>query len=166
MGTKGKLHFFCGKMASGKSTKAIQLAREYGAVLLSEDEWLSKIYPEEIKVFDDYIKYSRRLKDILKLHIQQLLESGLSVVLDFSGNTIGQRAWFKEIFSENEIPHELHYIKASDELCIAQLKKRSKNLEVGTAFTTEAEFHAINSYFQPPTEDEGFNISVYERDTE
>ena len=162
MQPKGKLHFFCGKMAAGKSTKAVQLAQESGAVLLSEDEWLSKIYPEEIKVFDDYIKYSRRLKGVLKSHIQQLLKSGLSVVLDFPGNTIGQRAWFKEIVAEHEIPHELHYIKASDELCLAQLQKRSRNLAAGAAFTTEAEFHAITSYFQPPTEDEGFDIIVYE----
>ncbi len=163
MQSQGKLHFFCGKMAAGKSTKAVKLAQEHRAVLLSEDEWLSKIYPEEIKVFDDYIKYSRRLKGALKSHIQQLLESGLSVVLDFPGNTIGQRAWFKEIVAANDIPHELHYIKASDELCLAQLKQRSKNLEAGTAFTTEEEFHAINAYFQPPTDDEGFNIIIYER---
>lgn len=163
MKAQGTLYFFCGKMAAGKSTRAVQLAQEYDAILLCEDEWLGKIYPEEIKTFEDYIKYSRRLKNILKSHVQHLLESGLSVVLDFPGNTIAQRIWFKEIFTESEIPHELHYIKASDALCIAQLKKRSRNLEVGTAFTTEAEFRAIASYFQPPTEDEGFNIRVCER---
>lgn len=151
-------------MASGKSTQAARLAQECNAVLLCEDEWLSKIYPEEIKVFDDYIKYSRRLKDVLQSHVRQLLESGLSVVLDFPGNTIAQRAWFKEIFAKRGIPHELHYIKASDELCIAQLKQRSRHLEARAAFTTKAEFHAINSYFQPPTEDEGFNVCVCERE--
>ena len=35
---KGTLTFFCGKMGSGKSTKAREIAQKNNAVLLSEDE--------------------------------------------------------------------------------------------------------------------------------
>jgi len=118
MKKQGTLIFFCGKMGSGKSTKAISLAKEYNAILLSEDEWLSAIYPEEIKVFADYIKYSSRLKPLLKKHLQKLLNSGISVIMDFPGNTRNQRTWFKAIFSEFEIPHKLYYLEVSDELCL------------------------------------------------
>ena len=164
MQVKGTLHFFCGKMAAGKSTKAAELASTYNAILLSEDEWLSQIYPEEINVFDDYIRYSARLKPLLKTHVQNLLNAGLSVVMDFPGNTKRQRAWFKDIFSDHELPHQLHYLNASDELCIRQLKIRAENLPEGTAFTTEEEFHVVNSYFQPPSEEEGFNIQLHTRE--
>lgn len=163
MNGKGTLHFFCGKMAAGKSTKAADIASSHNAILLSEDEWLSQIYPEEIHVFEDYIRYSARLKPLLKVHVQNLLMAGLSVVMDFPGNTRAQRAWFKEIFSEHDLPHLLHYVKASDALCINQLKKRSDNLPEGTAFTTEEEFHVVNSYFQPPSEEESFNIQLHIR---
>ena len=163
MNSKGTLHFFCGKMAAGKSTKAKELALTHHAILLSEDEWLRQIYPEEIKIFDDYIRYSARLKPLLKSHVQHLLKAGLSVVMDFPGNTKGQRAWFKEIFLEHDLPHQLHYLKASDELCLHQLKKRSENLPEGSAFTTEEEFHAVNRYFQPPSEEEGFHIQLHTR---
>ena len=57
MNTKPTLHFFCGKMASGKSTLARSLAEEYNAVLIAEDVWLSQLFPEEINLFDDYLKY-------------------------------------------------------------------------------------------------------------
>lgn len=164
MSKTGTLHFFCGKMASGKSTKALEIARGSSAILLSEDEWLRQIYPEEITSFEDYIKYSARLKPLLKAHVQHLLSAGLSVVMDFPGNTKTQRAWFKEIFADHPFPHQLHYIKASDALCLSQLAKRSVNLPKGAAFTTEEEFHTINSYFQPPLDDENFNIVVYVRD--
>ena len=164
MDKKGTLHFFCGKMAAGKSTKAKELASNYNAILLSEDDWLGQLYPEEFHVLDDYTRYSARLKPLLKSHVQSLLNAGLSVVMDFPGNTEGQRAWFKEIYSEYDLPHQLHYVRANDELCIYQLKQRSEGLPAGTAFTTEAEFHVVNSHFQPPAEEESFNIQFHKRD--
>jgi len=159
----GVLHFFCGKMAAGKSTKAVQLLTHDKTVLISEDEWLKALFLDEIKTLNDYINYSARLKPLLLTHIQQLLLSGMSVVLDFPGNTVNQRAWFKEIYSENNFPHILHYIEASDELCLKQLAVRSKN-NIGEAFTTEKEFHVINKYFQAPSENEGFNIHLHVRE--
>ncbi|VEP14740.1 conserved hypothetical protein [Hyella patelloides LEGE 07179] len=164
MNKQGKLIFFCGKMGSGKSTKAISLAKEYNAILLSEDEWLSAIYPEEIKVFADYIKYSSRLKPLLKKHVQNLLNSGISVVMDFPGNTRNQRAWFKEIFSEYDIPHKLYYLEVSDELCLKQIEQRRKTIPSRADFDTEEIFHQVNSYFQTPTEEENFNIQIVKRE--
>jgi predicted kinase len=69
MNRYGTLIFFCGKMGVGKSTKAMEMAREIGAILLSEDDWLSRIYPEEINNFNDYLKYSSRLKPLIKTHV-------------------------------------------------------------------------------------------------
>ncbi|MGB3534563.1 MAG: ATP-binding protein [Microcoleaceae cyanobacterium] len=159
-----RLHFFCGKMASGKSTLARTLAQENNTVLLSEDVWLSQLYSEEINDFSDYLKYSSRLKAVLSPHIQNLLLQNISVILDFPGNTSSQRRWFRSIFESAEVNHLLHYIVASDELCKQQLKIRSQQLPPNSAFTTEAEFEAITQYFQPPTPDEGFNIKTYPRD--
>ncbi len=38
-------------MGAGKSTKSKQLAIEKHVVLLSEDEWLSSLYPNQITSF-------------------------------------------------------------------------------------------------------------------
>jgi hypothetical protein len=48
-------------------------------------------------------------------------------------------------------------------LCKSRLKDRSKNLPPGAPWTTDAEFEAITVYFQPPSEDEGFNVVRHER---
>jgi len=165
MNSKGTLHFFCGKMAAGKSTKAAEIAREHEVILLSEDNWLKMLYAEEIRDFDDYIHYSARLKLLMVVLVTDLLNTGVSVVMDFPGNTRNQRSWFKDLYSANQFPHVLHYLEVDDELCIQQLKLRSAGLPKGTAFTTEAEFHQINSYFQAPSDDEGFNMQVYRRNS-
>ncbi len=153
--SQGTLTFFCGKMGAGKTTKSQELARRSGSILLSEDDWLTAIYPEEINNFNDYVKYSSRLKPLLKTHVQSILNSGISVVLDFPGNTKQQRAWFKEIFSENSNPHKLIYLEADDELCLKQIELRKERQPDRAQFDNEVVFHQVTSYFQIPSENEG-----------
>ena len=163
MNSVGTLFFFCGKMGSGKSTYAKKLAKELNAILLSEDEWLSTIFPEEINDIQDYIKYSSRLKLILKEHIKTLLKSGLSVVMDFPGNTINQRKWFKEIFLEELIPHKLIYLKAEALLCLKRIENRRNNSIKPSPFDTKEVFYQITNYFQSPNPEEGFNLETIEQ---
>ena len=150
-------------MGSGKSTLSREIASTEDTVLISEDEWLKTIYPTEIMNFEDYLKYSSRLKLIIKPHVQNILHSGISVVMDFPGNTEKQRVWFKEIFAEHGFPHKLMYIEASDSLCIKQIKKRVKTNPERAQFDTENIFHQVTSYFQPPFEYERFTIKIVRR---
>ena len=151
------------KMAAGKSTLAIELAKGNNAILLIEDDWLSHLYPEEITDIQEYIKYSVRLKNILSGHVVSLLSHGVSVVLDFPANTKDQRNWFRSIYERANTSHTLHFVDVSDAICKRQLKERSKDKPEGSAFTSDAEFDAITKYFQAPSEDEGFNIIRYQR---
>ena len=119
-----KLYFMCGKMAAGKSTHSKALARVHHAVLLVQDDWLSALYPGEILVIADFVRCSARLRDALSPHIVDLLARGMSVVLDFPGNTRIQRQWFRDLFERARVPHELHFIDAADDTCKRQLKQR------------------------------------------
>ncbi len=163
MSTSGKLIFLCGKMAAGKSTLARDLAQRENAILLVQDEFLDELFPGEITDIPAFLKCSSRLKDALAQHICALLSKGISVVLDFPANTKSQRAWFRRIFERARVGHELHFVDASDCLCKRQLKDRSKHLPPGSPWTTEAEFEAITTYFQPPAEDEEFNVVRHKR---
>ena len=163
MHSNGTLIFFCGKMGSGKTTLSVEVAKSMGAIRLSEDEWLAALYPTEIEVFGDYIKYSSRLKPLLKSHVQDILKSGVSVVMDFPANTVSQRVWFKEILANDQIPHKLIYIEASDQLCLSQLQSRRNEQPERAQFDTEEVFKQVTSYFQTPSQKEGFNIEVVSR---
>ncbi|UBF25259.1 ATP-binding protein [Kovacikia minuta CCNUW1] len=163
MQQRGKLFFFCGKMAAGKSTLAKEIAQRENAVLLVQDELLLKLFPGEIVDIPGFVQYSSRLQDALTGHICALLSKGISVVLDFPGNTRTQRVWFRQLFESVNADHELHYIDVTDELCKRQLRERSKDLAEGSAFTSDAEFDAITKYFQAPSDDENFNIIYHQR---
>ncbi|WP_027329486.1 AAA family ATPase [Marinimicrobium agarilyticum] len=158
--SKGVLTFFCGKMGAGKTTKSREISQERNAVLLSEDEWLSSMYPNSIESLDDYIKYAGRLKPQMKKLVQSILVSGANVVMDFPANTIPQREWFKSIFSEIQAPHELIYIDQPNEVCLGRVAQRRIEEPQRMATDTEEMFELITKYFVAPTSDEGFNTTV------
>lgn len=155
---KGTLIFFCGKMGAGKTTKSKQVTRQRKAVLISEDEWLESLYPGQIATFDDYLKFSRRLKPLVASHVQNILSAGADVVMDFPANTISQRKWFKTIYSGANAPHELIYLDVTDETCLKRIAQRRIEQPERASFDTEEVFHHVTSFFEEPSAEEGFNI--------
>lgn len=154
----GKLTFFCGKMGSGKSTKAREIARDSEVILLSEDDWLASLYPDEINTLESYVKYSNRLKPAIKNLVQSLLTSGTHVVMDFPANTLAQRAWFRGIFTEINAAHELIYLEAANDVCLQQIAKRRDKEPERAATDTLEMFDKVTKYFVEPDTPEGFNI--------
>lgn len=154
------LHLFCGKVAAGKSTLARQLTCASGALLLSEDDWLSRLYPDEIHSLADYARCSGRLRSALGDHLQALLGAGHSVVLDFPANTVPVRRWMRGLFESAGADHKLHLLDAPDALCKARLRERNR---AGChAFApVEADYDRITRHFVPPAPEEGFNLLVH-----
>ncbi|MEM5582474.1 ATP-binding protein [Roseibium sp. AS2] len=155
------LHLLCGKVASGKSTLAGQLASPPCTLLLSEDAWLSGLYSGELRTLADYVRYSARLRQTIAPHVIELLRNGTSVVLDFQANTRNSRLWMRRLVNEAQCHHQLHYLDAPDEICKARLLLR--NAEGTHDFNvTEAQFDKVTAHFEPPSADEGFNLTRYE----
>jgi predicted kinase len=158
------LHVLCGKLASGKTTLARQIAVESDGVLVCEDIWLSRLFPGEIVSFADYLSRSARFRRAIAPHVQDLLRRGIPVVFDFGGNVPQERAWVKSLCDAGNVRLVLHYVKASDELCKRQLRRRNDEQPDGSQRTTDDEFDAITKYFVPPEPAEGFDVHVYDAD--
>lgn len=158
MGKLGTIYFFCGKMGAGKSTKSKQLAIEKHAVLLSEDEWLSSLYPNQITSFEDYLKFSAQLKPMMKKHVQNILSVGTNVVMDFPGNTQKQRKWFLDIASEINANHQLIFLNLNNEQCLRQIAQRRNEQPERATFDTEETFMNVTKFFEAPEASEGLNI--------
>ncbi|MEL6684096.1 MAG: ATP-binding protein [Pseudomonadota bacterium] len=151
------LHILCGKIAAGKSTLAARLGSQPETVVIAEDTWLGALFSNELRSVEDYVRCSSKLKCVMGPHVEELLSFGLSVVLDFPANTPGQRRWFKGLLEATGVPHTLHFLDVSDEVCLKRL--RARNAAGSHPFAvTETQFHEVTSYFTAPTTDEGFNI--------
>ncbi|MBL8344447.1 MAG: ATP-binding protein [Rubrivivax sp.] len=155
------LHFFCGKAGAGKTTAASRIAQKHGALLISEDIWLLRLFGDEMKTFDDYVRVSAKLKAVVGPLAVDLLKAGQSVVLDFQANTQAGRGWFRSVFEQAGAAHVLHFVVASDEACLARIGKRNVERPEGSHHLTEADFIHVSSFFQAPEEAEGFNVEMH-----
>ncbi|HIC7210489.1 P-loop nucleotide/nucleoside kinase family protein [Burkholderia stabilis] len=155
------LHMVCGKIASGKSTLTAALASAERTILISEDDWLARLYPAEILSIADYVRYATRLKDVIANHIGALLQAGISVVLDFPFNTVAARAWGLAVSRAAGCGHRLHYLDVSDAVCKARLHARNERGEHPFQ-ASDAEFEQITRYFVVPDSAEGLDIVAYD----
>ena len=160
---KGTLYIFCGKMASGKSTLAKKVSERKSSVLISEDVFLSQLYPNQVVDVATYVQYSEKVKTAMGPLLIDLLDKGTSVVLDFPANTVDQRKWMADIVAQSGAQSEFHYLNCSEAICKEQLEKRVINEPDRHASDTEEMFDAITKYFEPPTTDESFEIINHER---
>lgn len=160
---KGTLVFFSGKMGAGKSTRSREMALQRSAIWLSEDEWLSSLYPNEIYSLDDYIKFSNRLKPQIKPLVQSILISGTDVIMDFPANTTAQRAWFREIYTEVQAPHQLVFLDVPDNVCLERIEKRRMVQPERMATDTVEMFEQVTKYFTEPVPEEGFDMTKVDR---
>lgn len=154
------LHLMCGMIASGKSTLAKSLAEEHGALLLNEDQWLSRLYPEQIKSVADYVRCARQIRGVLGPLVVDVLTTGVGVVLDFPANTVADRQWLRGLADTAKVPHCLHYLEVDDDTCRVRLHARNALAEHEFA-ASDAEFDLITRYFQVPDVGEGLEIVMH-----
>jgi len=136
-------HMLCGKIASGKSTLSAQLGSLEGTIVIAEDEWLNALFSEEMSSISDYVRCASKLRRIMGPHVASLLNSGVSVVLDFQANTIEARGWMRDILEQTNAAHELLLLDVSDEVCIARMHARNASGNHPFA-ATEEQFRQIS----------------------
>ncbi len=154
------LHLLCGKIAAGKSTLAAKLAAADNTVLIAEDAWLAALFSEQLQQPKDYLRCAKKLRSAMAPHVVELLNAGVSVVLDFQGNTIESRAWMRGLLDQTDADHQFHVLMPPDEVCLARLRARNESGAHPFA-VSEKQFHHISAYFVPPTPDEGFNLVIH-----
>ncbi len=154
------LHLMCGKIAAGKSTLARSLSEDPRTLLISEDNWLSALYGDQLKTGQDYLRCSGRLQSVMAPHVAGLLRAGVSVVLDFPANTVAQRAWLRELVVQDGVAHRMHLLDLPDAVLLERLRKRNASGE--HPFTVSDEmFHRFSDAFVPPSLDEGFTVVAH-----
>ena len=139
---------------------ARELKARHDALILSEDELLFGLFGDHMNSLQDFVKYSSRLRQVMRPHILELLNGGCSVILDFQANTIESRAWMKDIIKATGCDHELHWLDMPDEVCKERMLVRNRSGDHPFSPTAE-QFDQITRHFQPPENHEGFNILLH-----
>jgi predicted kinase len=157
------LHFVSGKAGAGKTTLARQIARTAPAVLICEDEWMSRL-EDAIENLHQYLTAAAKIRSVIAPLSVDLLKLGTSVVFDFAGNTVNDRRWVRSIFEGANADHRLHYVVADDHTCKARVRQRNVSKPEGVFFgiVTDQQIDQVNKFFAPPAVEEGFTIIVHD----
>ena len=126
-----KVTLICGKICSGKTTYAKQLCLENKAVLLSIDEIMLALFG--LYTGDKHDEYVNKTKKYLLDKSVEIVETGISVILDWGFWRKEERTYVKEFYSTAKIEHEFHYIDISDDVWKARLDKRNHAVAAGEA---------------------------------
>ena len=93
-------------------------------------------------------------------HIVDILQQGLSIVLDFPANTVSNRNRMRSLITQSSAAHELHLLDVPDTICKQRLQERNAGGKHPFQ-VSEADYDLFTSYFVPPGPSEGFNVVVH-----
>ena len=91
-----KLVLICGKLCCGKTTYAKRLAKEIQAVRLSCDDIMLSLFGKDLG--DKHDEVAQRVQRFLLKQSLEMLEAGVSVIVDFGFWRKAQREEFASLY--------------------------------------------------------------------
>ena len=139
----GRVVLVCGMPGAGKSTLAVRVADELGAVRLCPDEWIHALAldPHDVPL-------RRRLERRMWVQALDLAGRGLVVVVDFGSWSRVERRRMRE---------QVRAVGASVELRLLDVplaerwrRVERRNAEPGAVVITRAQLESFEQWWQPP----------------
>ena len=151
----GKVILICGKICSGKTTYAKNIAKSENAVILSVDELMLTLFGQYVgEKHDEMVE--KTINYLYKKSVE-LISNGLDVILDWGFWTKEERLTAAKYYANKGIKAEWHYIEIDDITWKNYLEKRNSAI-----VNNEQEFYYIDeniakkfwSIFEEPKPDE------------
>jgi predicted kinase len=138
-----------GAVASGKTTRARELAAEHGALRLTPDEWMIPLFGQV---------QPEGMRNVVEGRLIWLalsaLRNGMDVVLDFGVWSRVERSALRALAASVEAARELVYLEVDDDEQWHRAQARAVT-DAATTFTmTKADLDAWRPLFEPPDDAE------------
>lgn len=155
------IYALTGGNGAGKTTYALKVAKETGALFLSLDKTI-KDFNQPIKSYDDYMTHFQRALVSMSSQAGLALEETGSVVFDFGGG-IATRPWLKQIAESSGAKIEIFHLEVPVEERRRRIRQRNKEQDGSVYFfhMSDDEFSLQNlGESQPPPAEAGINVTI------
>ena len=150
-----KVFLICGKIRCGKSAYAERLRLAHQAVVLSVDEIMLSLFG--LYAREKHDKYTERLQNYLFWKSAEIVETGMSVILDWGFWTREKRKQAREFFQSRNIDCEVHYLDISDNVWRERIERQNRLVSSGemtACYLDENLMTKFHSLFEVPGKDE------------
>ncbi|MBP0988362.1 MAG: ATP-binding protein [Oscillospiraceae bacterium] len=150
-----KVYMTCGRICSGKSTYAQTLRQKYSAVILSVDEITLALFGQDAgEKHDDYVAAAEKY---LYRKSLEIIETGISVVLDWGFWTRAEREEARQFYGARGIAYEFHYLDIGEAEWHRRLEKRNAAVaaqQTDAYYVDDGLAAKFASIFEAPASDE------------
>jgi predicted kinase/uncharacterized glyoxalase superfamily protein PhnB len=155
---RGAIHLVIGPVGAGKSTFAMGLAREHGAVRFTLDEWMTRLFSPDRPaqgLVEWYVERAARCIEQIWSAATTVVETGTAVILEIGLLQRTERERFYERIEQAGVAYILYVIDAARDVRRARVMKR--NDEKGATFAMvvpPAIFEMASDRWEPPDAEE------------
>lgn len=147
-------YLICGFIGAGKSTYSRELHEKTGAIRISKDEWIIKIFGNRITFDKNFEEIDRKVTDLATDIAFKILKSGADVILDEGFWSPQHRDEMRKRVQQAGAEPIFYYVECSVELMRERVVNRSKNPPDDSFEITEEMFNSYLKDWQPPDESE------------
>lgn len=145
------VHLICGKICSGKTTYAKDLAGRLPGVILSCDELALLLFDGDLGAKHDEVL--QKVRQYLLEKAIAVARAGANVILDWGFWSEKDRREITARFENAGIPVKWHYICVSEEIWQRNIQKRNAAVIDGTAmdyYVDAGLLHKMRKQFEEP----------------
>ena len=150
-----KVYMTCGRICSGKSTYAQTLRQKHSAVILSVDEITLALFGQDAG--ENHDAYVAAAEKYLYRKSVEIIETGISVVLDWGFWTRAERGEARQFYGARGIAYEFHYMDINDAEWHRRLEKRNAAVlahQTDAYYVDDGLAAKFAAIFEPPASDE------------
>lgn len=147
-------YVICGFIGAGKTTFARKLEKEIGAVRITKDEWMIKIFGNKITSDKNFELYDHNIIELARNISFKILKSGGDVIIDEGFWVKSQRDDIKKKIISVGAKPIFYYVECPIKKMKERVLNRSKYPPIDSFKINEEMFDTYLKYWEPPTVEE------------
>ena len=152
-------YVICGFIGAGKTTFARRLEKQTGAIRVTKDEWIIKIFGNKITSDKNFAVFDKNITELARDIAFKILRAGKDVIIDEGFWVKSQRDDIKKKIINVGAKPIFYYVECSINKMKERVIDRSKNPPTDSFEINEEMFDKYLKYWEPPKKEEGILLA-------